>query len=230
MKKYTIAILMAVSIFSGIEGIAQTKHIDGCPDVTVKHHKPVVPHKATIEVNSAVSPAVVTFNKGKIYVNDNVVATEKHPYADDYTVKITYTAPSPVALNAMPSRTNGNMGSALLGVYTTYCNGGAKIDEIIPCSPAEKAGLGEGDVITKVNNKEISSTQDLKDAITSYSVGENVTITYIHGGDTETTEARLGDKEKVENNTACIKARASDGCHSWYTAYHPCNSCYSYNR
>lgn len=229
MKKYTIAMLIAVSIFTSIEGIAQTKHIPGCPDVAVKHHKPIVPHKETIEVNSPVSPAVVEFTKGKILVNDNVVATSKHPYSDDYTVKITYT--TPVALNVITPKTyTGNMGSALLGVYTTYCDGGAKIDEIIPCSPADKAGLTEGDVITKVNGKEVTSTEDLKEAITSHSVGDNVTITYQHHGDTETAEAKLGDKEKVENNTACIKSRASDGCHSCYSYHSPCNSCYTYDR
>ena len=229
MKKFTIAMLIAVSVFNCMEGNAQTKHIAGCPDVTVKHHRPIVPRTETIEVNSAVSPAVVEFTKGKIYVNGNVVSTEKHPYADDYTVKITYTAQAPAAMNVMPSKSyTGNAGSALLGVYTTYCGGGAKIDEIIPCSPADKAGLDEGDVITKVNSKEIGSTQDLKDAITGFGVGENVTITYRHHGETETANVKLGDKEKVENNTACIRTKSSDGCHSGYSSYNSCNNCYSY--
>jgi S1-C subfamily serine protease len=136
-----------------------------------------------------------------------------------------------VALNVItPNTYTGNMGSALLGVYTTYCGGGAKIDEIIPCSPADKAGLAEGDVITKVNDKDINSAEDLKAAITSHSAGDNVTITYKHDGDTETADAKLGEKAQVENNTACIKARNSDGCHSCYTSHSSCNNCFTYER
>lgn len=213
MIKFTFTILMALSLCSSLEGIAQTKEIQGCPPV--KPRKPIVPHSETVEVNSAVSPAVVQFTKGKIYVNDNVVATAKHPYSDNYTVKINYT--TPVKSYTMPTKQyTANTGSALLGVYTTYCNGGAKIDQIIPCSPADKAGLKEGDIITKVNSTEINSTEELKETITSHSIGDNVTISYLHYGERSTTDAKLGDKEKVENNTACIKTKATNGCARCY--------------
>ncbi len=212
MKNFTIALFMVFSVCS-IDGLAQIKEPVVC--VPAKPRKPIIPHAETVEVNSAVSPAVVQYTKGRIYVNNNLVATAKHPYNDNYTVRINYTAPP--AIVPEPAKTyTTNTPSALLGVYTIYCNGGAKIDHIIPCSPADKAGLQEGDIITKVNGKDINSKEELKETITSHNIGDNVTITYMHYGESSTTDAKLGDKEKVENNTACIKTKESDGCARCY--------------
>jgi membrane-associated protease RseP (regulator of RpoE activity) len=203
---------MVFSVCS-IDGMAQTKEPVAC--IPAKPRKPIIPHYETVEVNSAVSPAVVQYTKGRIYVNNNLVATSKHPYNDNYTVWINYTAPPVVVPEpAKPIITNTPI--ALLGVYTNFCNGGAKIDHIIPCSPADKAGLREGDIITKVNSREINSTDALKQTITSHDIGDNVTISYMHYGERTTTYATLGEKEKVENNGACIKTKDTDGCARCY--------------
>src|SRR5690349_24440189 len=63
---------------------------------------------------------------------------------------------------------------AFLGVMTKEGDGGAQITEITKESPAEKAGLKEGDVITKINSDKVEDADDLYKAIGKYKPGEKV--------------------------------------------------------
>ncbi len=68
---------------------------------------------------------------------------------------------------------------------------GAVIAYIEPGSPAEKAGLEVLDVIIQFNSKEITTAEELLQAIHSSEVGEEVKITYVRGDNTKTTNTRL---------------------------------------
>jgi serine protease Do len=58
-------------------------------------------------------------------------------------------------------------------------------------SPADKAGLKQGDIITKVNDDTLSSTNVLSSALSKYNVGETIYLTYIRDGKTQTAKAVL---------------------------------------
>ena len=108
-------------------------------------------------------------------------------------------------------------GKPLLGVVTcNSCQEGAAIEEVISCSPADKAGLYEGDIITKINDKEINNKTDLAEAIAGLKVGDEVSITYRRCGMTHSASAELGDKEKIENSECANRESDSDcsGCFS----------------
>lgn len=62
---------------------------------------------------------------------------------------------------------------------------------IVPSSPAEKAGLKEKDIITKVNDKDINENNSLTSVLGRYSVGDTVTLTIIRDGKTQTVKATL---------------------------------------
>lgn len=62
---------------------------------------------------------------------------------------------------------------------------------IIAGSPAEKAGLQEKDIITKVNNTAINSKNSLTAVLGHYNVGDTVTLTVIRDGKTITVKATL---------------------------------------
>lgn len=81
---------------------------------------------------------------------------------------------------------------AMLGVVTDREEGGAKISQVTKESAAAKAGLKEGDIITKVNDKTISDPDDLTKAIQSHKPGDKVSITYLRDKKSQKTPVELG--------------------------------------
>jgi putative serine protease PepD len=70
-----------------------------------------------------------------------------------------------------------------LGVsVTTAENGGALVSQVTAGSAAAKADLQKGDVITKVDGKDISESDDLVAAVQAGSVGQKMTITFTRNG------------------------------------------------
>jgi len=69
---------------------------------------------------------------------------------------------------------------------------GVGIRSLQPGSPADKAGLGQGDIIVKLGDKEIRTSGDLFAALTEHRAGDVVEVDYFHGGDQKTTEVTLG--------------------------------------
>jgi serine protease Do len=64
---------------------------------------------------------------------------------------------------------------------------------IVAGSPAEKAGLKEHDIITKVNNLKIDSKTSLTSALSKFKVGDTVNLTVIRGDKTISVKATLGN-------------------------------------
>ncbi len=73
---------------------------------------------------------------------------------------------------------NSMQNSAFLGVASESEDGGASVNSVTKNSPAEKAGLKEGDVITKVGSTHIDDANDLVEAIGKYKPEDKITITY----------------------------------------------------
>ena len=64
-------------------------------------------------------------------------------------------------------------------------------------SPAASAGIVSGDIIKSINNQSISTSQELIDAAKS-NAGQEVTISFIHKGDTRQSETTLLSSQEVE--------------------------------
>jgi len=81
---------------------------------------------------------------------------------------------------------------------------GIYIGKIYEDSPAEKAGLCEGDVIVKFDDVDISTMEELKKKMEYYPAGTTVNVTVMRAGngstyDTVTEEVTLGHKEETTN-------------------------------
>jgi len=63
---------------------------------------------------------------------------------------------------------------------------------IVAGSPADKAGLKEGDIITKVNSTAIDNTHSLTGVLAQFNPGDQVTLTVIRSGKTMNIQATLG--------------------------------------
>ncbi|MEO7266002.1 MAG: PDZ domain-containing protein [Ferruginibacter sp.] len=82
-----------------------------------------------------------------------------------------------------------------LGVSTEKDEQGAKITDVIKGSPAEKAGLEKGDVITKLDDKKIAGSQDLFDAVNAKKEKDEVKITYLRNKKEKSAKATLQMRE-----------------------------------
>jgi serine protease Do len=70
---------------------------------------------------------------------------------------------------------------------------GALVGEVNPKTPAEKAGIKSGDVITSVNGKKISDARELRLMIGSMSPGTKVQLGINRGGETKTVDVELAE-------------------------------------
>ncbi len=68
---------------------------------------------------------------------------------------------------------------------------GALVTRVASGSPADKAGLKEGDVIVKLDDEEVTNSGELLKAIHSRSIGQIVEIVYWRGETSDTTQATL---------------------------------------
>jgi putative serine protease PepD len=68
---------------------------------------------------------------------------------------------------------------------------GAKVSQVDNGSAASSAGLRAGDVITKVDDHLITSSDSLVAIVRSYRPGDTVTVTYTRGGSTHTVQVTL---------------------------------------
>jgi serine protease Do len=89
---------------------------------------------------------------------------------------------------------NWNTG-AFLGVVTEDHDKGALVEEVQKETPAEKAGLQKGDIITKVGDKKIDSPSDLSEAVHAKKPNDEVEITYLRDGKEKKTKVKLGESK-----------------------------------
>jgi len=81
--------------------------------------------------------------------------------------------------------------STIQQYYNLAVNAGALITSVTSGGPADKAGLRAGDVITKMDDEDISTTTDLISAIGSHQIGDQVEIVYYRGNVQQVTTATL---------------------------------------
>jgi S1-C subfamily serine protease len=68
---------------------------------------------------------------------------------------------------------------------------GVGIVSVTAGGPAAKAGLAPGEVITKLDTRSISSTQDLADALAEHMPGQGVTVTVMSANSGNSREVHI---------------------------------------
>ncbi|MBX6390464.1 MAG: trypsin-like peptidase domain-containing protein [Frankia sp.] len=71
---------------------------------------------------------------------------------------------------------------------------GAKLREVTPGGPAAGAGLRVGDIVTKVDDMVIASSNDLLAAARLHEVGDRVTVTYQRAGRSASLQVTLAEQ------------------------------------
>ena len=99
---------------------------------------------------------------------------------------------------------------AMLGVVTEGNEKGAVIQSVTKESAAEKAGLKKGDVLTKIGDKKIETTDDVTDAVRSQKPGDKVNITYLRDNKEMKSTAELGKWKGIRMNAVAAMPRMKE--------------------
>ena len=76
---------------------------------------------------------------------------------------------------------------------------GALVAQVVSGSPAEKAGIEQGDVIVEFDGKEVTDSKDLPRIVASTPIGKAVTIKLLRNGKALDRQVKVGEmEEKVE--------------------------------
>jgi S1-C subfamily serine protease len=70
---------------------------------------------------------------------------------------------------------------------------GVLVASVIEGGPAENAGVKEGDVIVKLDDREIELVEDLFAELRDHKPGEKVALTVVRDGDREQLDVTLGE-------------------------------------
>ncbi|RVX45539.1 putative serine protease PepD [Nonomuraea polychroma] len=92
----------------------------------------------------------------------------------------------------------GTVSHAYLGVSVTDAAGqapGALISQVTSGSPADKAGLKQGDLITKIGNTKVDGGDTVVGQVRGFKVGQKVEVTYVRNGATETVTVTMEEKK-----------------------------------
>lgn len=98
---------------------------------------------------------------------------------------------SPLSFNSIKMRT------VYLGVQTSQDDKGAKIEEVVSGSPAEKAGLMKDDIITNVEGENIDGPETLAKVIRGMKPDQKVKISILRDGQKKEVSAVLGVQDAM---------------------------------
>ena len=133
------------------------------------------------------------------------------------SIGIGFAIPANLAVNIKDSIIKtGKVERAFLGIelqdlnaqlakqFNLSTTSGVLVTNVTEKSPAEKAGLKSGDVITKLNNNKVSSSSQMLAQIASLKIGSNITMEYIRDGKTATASTVLA--KRAEESPAAAEA------------------------
>ena len=86
---------------------------------------------------------------------------------------------------------SGDENRAMLGVTTEKTEGGVEVQDVTKESAAEKMGLKEKDIITKIDDQKVEDPDDLSKAIGKHKPGDKVKVTYLRDKKEQTATVEL---------------------------------------
>jgi serine protease Do len=95
-----------------------------------------------------------------------------------------------------------------LGLSSTR---GALVSGVEEGSPAAKAGLRQGDVITSYNGRNVEDSNQLRNSVASTKPGASVSLQVLRNGRTETLQATVGELESKRERVSSPSAERGEG-------------------
>ncbi len=181
--------LMATMVIIPDTGIetASAPHIK--TDQLEAHIKDRLNSRAFPDIGVSVSKGGDAYLAGEVYSLNEVSEIARIVRSVNGVSRVHFLHPDVVAAN----------GPAYFGATTASAPAvwGAKVKSVIIGSPADKAGLKPGDVISEFDGKTIPDARALNTTVAQYSPGQRVQFRVWHKGQPEYLIARLGEATTV---------------------------------
>lgn len=166
-----------------------------------------------IQTDAAINPG----NSGGALVNDNGELIGINSMIESYSGSssgVGFAIPVNYAINIAQQIIDGETPAhPYIGVTVTTVNAysarqnnlavseGAYVNSVNADSPAEEAGLREGDIVTAVDDTQITSADGLIIAAREHSIGDTVTLTVVRDDETIEVDVTLGSDAEVQTES-----------------------------
>ncbi|MEG0776404.1 MAG: trypsin-like peptidase domain-containing protein [Raoultibacter sp.] len=157
-----------------------------------------------IQTDAAINPGnsggALVDKDGKLIGINTMVTSASGGYSGvGFAIPVDYAASVAKQLIEGKTPTHARLGvsaatidKAIAQRYGFSVDAGAYVSSVVADSSAAKAGIQEGDIITKFNNTQITSANDLILAIRSVNPGDKATVEVNREGETKSVEVTLG--------------------------------------
>jgi putative serine protease PepD len=150
-----------------------------------------------IQTDAAINPgnsggALVDLDAAVVGINTAIATSGQ----SEGNIGVGFAIPGNLAKRVAESLISGQKVShPFLGVQVTTATGnaGATVSTISPGSPAEKAGLVAGDVITRAGTKDIHTSEDLVSVVQGSKVGDKLELSVTRNGKSTTVTVTIGE-------------------------------------
>ncbi len=106
-----------------------------------------------------------------------------------------YAVTSALSGSSSPAPAVANQPEAWLGIDVTNSPyGGVMVTNVVPGSPAYWAGMEAGDVITRINGRQVATPSDVRDVVAGLHPGQRVTVQFEGSGATYNAQIPLRNR------------------------------------
>jgi membrane-associated protease RseP (regulator of RpoE activity) len=95
---------------------------------------------------------------------------------------------------------DSNAGFLGVGVQTSTDNKGVEITDVAENSPAAKAGLKTGDVITAIDGDTVTSAGALRSEVQAKKSGDDISVAYTRDGESNTVKVTLTSRSQAQSS------------------------------
>ena len=96
--------------------------------------------------------------------------------------------------SSSPPPAVANQPEAWLGIDVTNSPNGVMVTDVVPGSPAYWAGMEAGDVITRINGRQVATPSDVRGVIAGLHPGQSVTVRFQGSGTTYNAQIPLRNR------------------------------------
>ena len=157
-----------------------------------------------IQTDAAINPgnsggALVDKNGKLIGINTLIASTSGSSSGVGFAIPVDYAMKIAEQIIAGQTPSHAQLGVSLTTVnssvaarYNLPVSEGAYVTRVTSNSGASKAGIAEGDIITKVGDSKVTSASDLIIAVRSHNPGDTVSVTFNRSGSEQTVDVVSG--------------------------------------